>query len=126
MDAYMTEQGDITLAGNGDIAVTQTTWRDYLQQAYLRLMTPVSDFTMYPLLGAELDELIGMPQNQQTGDYGCQLVKQALERDGRFIGVPIDVKAVPVSLQGIRFDVYMTVGSRTQMILSIEQSLGLQ
>jgi hypothetical protein len=125
MDLYMTESGDLAVTSGGDLAITESRWRDYSQQAYLRLMTQVSDFTMYPTLGADLEELQGMPQSKETGDYGIRLIESALRREGSFVGLPIQVKAVPVSLQGIRFDIYITAGSRTEMVLSIEQDLGL-
>lgn len=122
-DLYFTEDGDITVDHNGDLALVTSPWRDYSQQAYLRLMTATSDFTMYPNIGADLDQLLGMPQTQETGEYGKQLILDSLNRDGAFTGIPVDIKAVPISLQTIRFDIFITVGSRTELILSIEQSL---
>ncbi len=122
----MTDSGDIAISASGDIAMVDSPWRDYAQQAYLRLMTSMMDFTLYPTLGADLEQLIGMPQTEATGEYGRQLILTALNREGRFNGLPIDVKAVPVSLQGIRFDIYITAGSRTEMLLSIEQNLGVE
>lgn len=126
MDLYLTEDGDIAVASNGDIAMTETPWRDYVQQAYIRLMTVIGDFTLYPTLGADLDRLIGMPQSKETGDYGISLINSALTRTGSNLSaLPISVNAVPISMQAIRFDIYITAGSRTEMILSIEQNLGL-
>ncbi len=126
MDFYFTESGDLAISSSGDIALVDSPWRDYAQQAYIRVMTAISDFALYPTLGADLEELVGMPQSKATGDYGIQLIKNAMSRDGKFNGIPVEVKAVPVSMQGIRFDIYISVGSRTEMILSIEQSLGLE
>lgn len=122
-DLYFTESGDIVVDHNGDLALVPSPWRDYSQQAYIRVMTVTSDFTMYPNIGADLEQLYGMPNTQQTGDFGKQLIMNALTRDGKFNGIPIDVKAVPISLQSIRFDINITVGSRTELVLSIEQSL---
>lgn len=122
----MTDTGDIAISSSGDIAMVDSQWRDFAQQAYIRLMTAVSDFTLYPMLGADLEQLIGMPQTERTGEFGKQLIIAALNKEGRFTGIPIAVKAIPVSLQAIRFDIYITVGSRTEMLLSIEQNLGLE
>lgn len=122
----MTDSGDIAISASGDIALVDSIWRDHAQQAYLRLMTSMMDFTLYPSLGADLEQLVGMPQTAATGEYGKQLILTALNREGRFNGLPIDVKAVPISLQGIRFDIYITAGSRTEMLLSIEQNLGVE
>lgn len=126
MDLYLTESGDLAVTSNGDLALTETVWRDLSQQAYLRIMTQTDDFTLYPNLGADLESLIGMPQSPETAEVGKQLIMSALNREGRFIGLPIEIRAVPTSFQSIRFDIYITYGSRTQMILSIEQDLGIQ
>jgi hypothetical protein len=124
-DLYLTEAGDLAIGSNGDLAITENIWRDLSQQAYLRIMTQIGDFTLYPSLGADLEALIGMPQSKETADYGISLIKSALDREGKFIGTDINIKAVPTSFQSIRFDLYITSGSKTQMILSIEQDLGI-
>lgn len=126
MDLYLTEAGDLAISSDGDLALTETPWRDLSQQAYLRIMTQTDDFILYPNLGADLESLIGMPQSPETAEMGKQLIISALNREGRFTGLPIEIKAVPISFQSIRFDIYITYGSRTRMILSIEQDLGIQ
>lgn len=126
MDLYLTEAGDLAISSDGDLALTETVWRDLSQQAYLRLMTQINDFVLYPNIGADLESLIGMTQSEETAEIGKQLILSALNREGRFIGLPIEIKAVPTSFQSIRFDIYITYGSRTRMILSIEQDLGIQ
>lgn len=125
MDLYFNETGDITKSPDGDIAITPTQWRDDLQQAYIRMMTDTGDFLLYPDLGASLSLLYGMPQSQETGDYGVALINSSLEREGRFIGRRIEVKPVPISYQSIRFDVFLTTGTREQMQISVEQELEL-
>jgi hypothetical protein len=125
-DCFLSDTGDLQISTTGDIAITETTWRDYGQQAYIIMMTPITDFTLYPNLGTELESIIGMPQTEETGNYGCELIKAALSRDGKFSGIPVAVKAIPTSLQAIRFDIYVTVGSRSGLILSLEQDLGIR
>lgn len=122
-DFYLNDLGDINITSNGDIALCETPWRNYSQQAYLRIMTELGDFTMYPGLGANLESLMGMPNTPRTGEIGKNLILDALNRESAFAGLTLDVKAIPVSLDAIRFDIYITAGSRTEMILSIEQSL---
>lgn len=126
MDAYLTEQGDITTNSGGDIALSDTQWRDDVQQAYVRVMTDPGDFILYPSLGAGLSQLFGMPQTPETGGFGIKLIEGALEREGRFTGKPVEVKAVPISHQSIRFDINITSGSREQIKLSVKQGLGVQ
>lgn len=125
MDLYFTESGDIARSPSGDLAATDTPYRDDLQQAYIRVMTDTGDYLLYPELGAGLSELYGLPQSPETGAYGEALISAALNREGRFAGRPFTVKAVPVGPQAIRFDVFIISGNREQINLSVEQDLGL-
>lgn len=125
MDLYFTEEGDIALSPSGDIALSDTPWRDDVQQAYIRVMTDEGDYLLYPELGASLSFLYGMPQSPDTGSYGEELIKSALNREGRFTGKSFDVRAVPIGPQAIRFDVDIISGSRDVIRLSVEQNLGL-
>lgn len=125
MDLYFTEEGDITISPEGDIAIADTPWRDDVQQAYIRIMTDEGDYMLFPELGASLSLLNGMPQSPETGDYGVALITSALNREGRFASRPFTIKSVPVGPQTIRFDVSITSGSRDQLRLSVEQGLGL-
>lgn len=122
-DLYFTDEGDLAVSQSGDIALTDTAWRDDMQQAYIRVMTDRGDYLLYPELGAALSELYGMPQSPDTGRYGEELITAALNREGRFNGRPFTVKAVPTGPQTIRFDVFIISGSRQQIQLSVEQDL---
>lgn len=125
MDLYFSEQGDIKISPNGDIAVTETVWRDDAQQIYIRIMTDPGDYLLYTKLGANMESLYGMPQSSQTGELGKNIIMSALEREGRFQGKTVSIKAVPTGPQSIRFDVYMVVGSKDNLIMSIEKDLGV-
>lgn len=123
MDLYITEAGDLAVSSNGDLAMADTPWRDDVQAAYIRVMTDPGDFTLYPLLGAGLSNLYGMPQTPATGQTGVTLIQSALDREGRFLGKPTTITPVPISYQTIRFDIAITSGSREQIKLSVEQGL---
>lgn len=125
MDLYFNESGDIEPSHNGDIAMTQTNWRDDVQAAYIRVMTDQEDFTLYPDLGATLSRLYGMPQSPETGEEGKALIISALKKDGRFEGYGMNVKAVPTSASSIRFDIRLFSGNRRRIAMSVEQDLGL-
>lgn len=125
-DLYLTEDGDLAISHSGDFEVTDSPWRELSQQAYISILTAKGDFLLYPQIGAELEKLIGMPQSAATGEYGKQLIADALRRNPRFISLPLNIKAVPVSAQAIRFDVYVTSGYQTEVVLSIEQNLGVE
>jgi hypothetical protein len=124
-DFYMTEAGDLTVAASGDLAHTQTAWRDDVQQAYIRMMTDDGDFLIYPMLGASLSKLWGKPQSPETGQMGVNLITAAMDRESRFVGRRYTVNAVPTGPQTIRFDVAIISGSQEQLVLSVEQNLGI-
>lgn len=123
MDLYFTQEGDVAISPSGDLAVTEGPWRDTIQQAYIRILTDQGDFIPYPTLGASLSDLYGMPQSPETGKYGEELIKSALDREGRFVGSPFFVKAVPTGPQSIRFDISILSGSTGQLEFSVEQDL---
>jgi len=125
MDLYFSEQGDIKISPNGDIAVTETEWRDDAQQVYIRIMTDPGDYLLYQNLGANMHSLYGMPQSSHTGELGKSIIMSALEREGRFQGKTISIKAIPTGPQSIRFDVYVVVSSKDNLIMSIEKDLGV-
>lgn len=124
-DFFFDETGDIRTAPGGDIALTDSSWRDDAQQAYIRIKTQPGDFLMYPDLGADLDQLRGMPQSESTGSIGKQIIKRALENGTVFQGRQIFYKAIPTGPQTIRFDIYIVSNSQDSHILSIEQNLGV-
>lgn len=122
-DLYLTNDGDLAIDSLNDIGVTQSSLRESLQQAYVRIMTEVGDWLNYSDLGCDLNRLYGMPQSETTGLYGIQLIKAALLRDGYFTNSVIDIQAIPISLQVIRFDIYIKVLDNQQVKLSIHQEL---
>lgn len=123
MDVHLTEGGDIAISPSGDLAITESPWRDLLQQAYIRVLTDVEDYLLYPELGASLSELIGMPQSPQTGAYGVALIESALNREGVFTGRSFSVTPIPTGPQSIRFDIKVSTGTRNFVTLSVEQQL---
>ena len=126
MDLYFSTKGDLALASNGDIAMTENVWRDSAQQAYLRIMTEPGDFILYPNLGTDMSELSGMPQSKETAEHGANLIRAALDREGSFVGKTINIAAVPMGPQAIRFDIYIATETSDVLLMSIEQDLGFR
>ena len=125
-DLCFTEAGDLAIGSDGDLALVDDAWRNHSQQAYIRLKTAIGDYLLYPGLGADLEKLIGQPQSEATGELGKFLILKSLTKDSTLAGMPIDVKATPVSYQSIRFDVYITASNRTELLLSVIQDLGAE
>jgi hypothetical protein len=125
MDLYFSESGDLKLTPTRDIALTDSDWRDSAQRAYMILQTTPGDFILYPRLGADLSVLYGMPQSKDTGDLGIKIIEEALTRTTTFSASSLSIKAVPTGPQTIRFDVYIVSGAKRNMMISIQQDLGL-
>lgn len=124
-DLYIDLSGDLRINGNGDIALAQTAAEKDIQQVYIRLMTEPGDFWIYPYLGTDLSLLYGMPQTKETGEFGKRMIKAALEREGVFANRKIQIEAVPVSADSIRFDVLIATDFNEPTVLSIVQNLGV-
>jgi len=125
MDLYFSESGDLKLTPTKDIALTDSDWRDSAQKAYMILQTTPGDFTLYPRLGAELSRLYGLPQSRETGNLGIKIIEEALTRSNTFSASNLNVKAIPTGPQTIRFDIYVVNGNKKNMMISIQQNLGL-
>lgn len=123
-DLHFTLSGDILIGGNKDIVLTNSSMQSDVQQAYIRLMTEPGDFYIYPLLGIDLSLLYGMPQSQETGEFGKKLIQTGLQREGIFKGRNIKIDAVPTSRDTIRFDVHIISDIDQPVVLSVSQTLG--
>jgi hypothetical protein len=120
-DLYFTDDGDFAVASNGDIAVTPTSQEQIRQQAQLRMVTQKPDFIPYPLIGADLQRLIGMPQRPETASLGSRLIKKALEYDSFVTGET--VTPVPTDYNKITFTIRIPHGKRESVNLVLEQLL---
>jgi hypothetical protein len=116
--------GDLLVNGGKDIAITASSLQDDVQQVYIRLMTEPGDFAIYPSMGTDLSRLYGMPQSKETGEYGSRLIMTALEKEDVFIGRNIQINAVPVSKNSIRFDVHIITDTNQPVTVSVNQDLG--
>jgi hypothetical protein len=123
-DLHFTLSGDILIGGNKDIVLTNSSMQSDVQQAYIRLMTEPGDFYIYPLLGIDLSLLYGMPQSQETGEFGKKLIQTGLQREGIFKGRNIKIDAVPTGRDTIRFDVHIISDIDQPVVLSVSQTLG--
>ena len=123
-DLYFTLTGDIVVNGNMDVALSNSPIQNDIQQIYLRLMTEPGDFYVYPLLGIDLSLLYGMPQSPQTGEFGKNLIRSGLQKEGLFKDRNILINAIPTSRDSIRFDVHIVSDSDQVITLSVSQNLG--
>lgn len=123
-DLFFSQEGDLLIDGNKDIARTVDSLQNDIQQIYIRLMTEPGDFYIYPLLGIDLSLLYGMPQTPETGEFGKKLIRSGLQREGIFKGRNIKINAIPTGFDTIRFDVHILSDIDRPVVLSVSQTLG--
>lgn len=78
-----------------------------LQLIKSRLNTENPDWYFYEEVGADLTDLIGLPNNEQTAQTGMDLILRALTYDGAFKEEDLTIEAVPVSKDQILYDVQL-------------------
>lgn len=76
-----------------------------LQLMRTRLMTENPDWDLYPRIGADLTDLIGLPNTQETAELGIRLIEQSLTSDGAFSLNELSVDVVPVGPTTLLFDI---------------------
>jgi hypothetical protein len=123
-DLYFTLDGDFLVNGMKDLSLTPSSLQEDIQQIYLRLMTEPGDFYIYPQLGIDLSRLYGLPQTKETAEFGKNLIRDGLQREGLFKGRNIKITAVPTSKDTIKFDIHIVSDIDEPIVLSVSQSLG--
>ncbi|MGG0255018.1 hypothetical protein ABEY61_07485 [Bacillus toyonensis] len=72
-----------------------------------RLRTDNPDWFIHREIGADLSELIGLPNTRETGDLGKSLIEKSLTGDKFLLPGNLNVRPVPVNSSEILF--YITV-----------------
>ncbi|TNP18937.1 hypothetical protein FHY73_14605 [Bacillus tropicus] len=72
-----------------------------------RLRTDNPDWFIHKDIGADLSELIGLPNTRETGELGKSLIEKSLTSDKFILPSDLNVRPVPVSSSEILF--YITV-----------------
>lgn len=102
MDFY----GDIQVTESGDLALISGTKQDE-QMIVCRVRTSGHDWPHHPWIGANLEDLKGMPNTRETAETGARMILDTLTRDNRFEGRSIEVLPIPTGRDEITFLVFM-------------------
>lgn len=70
-----------------------------------RLRTDNPDWYLHDQIGADLSELIGLPNTRSTGDLGVSLIQHSLCHDGFLKLSDLRIRAVPVTSSEILFHI---------------------
>lgn len=83
-----------------------------LQLIKSRLQTENPDWRLYPLVGADLTDLIGLPNTPETAYLAEQSVLRALTYDGAFKEKDLTINVVPVSAFTLFIDIKLRQGNQ--------------
>ena len=93
-----------------------------LQLIKSRLMTENPDWNLYPEIGADLTDLIGMRNTPETAEVGINLIRRSLTRDRAFNEEDLEIDAAPVGPRTLLFSILL---KRNQNILRYTGTLNL-
>lgn len=102
MDFKLTLNGDIELT-NGDIADIKD--KSLLVQHAISRLKSVKIDWFKDNIGADMEELIGLPNTRETGDLGKDKIIKAMTEDELFKEGEVEVSIYPVSKTSIAYNV---------------------
>ena len=100
-DILISSDGDLVPNWNGGLSEGDDDVIDY-QDINWRVLTNDPEHRAWNL-GANLEDLIGLPNNPTTASMGERQIVSALTFDGRFDYNYLSVKSVPISQNEIQF-----------------------
>jgi len=131
IDLYWTLDGDLALDRNGDLRDTSfDQLRSTLQEIRTRARSSLQDWAIHPNLGANLDALLGRPNNKFTAEEGRTNIISALTMHGFLKKNNVKVKYVPISRHQIAYfievkvvlsDTMQTKLLKTQLLYDTEE-----
>jgi hypothetical protein len=109
-DFYWTLDADLSIGENGDIRDTSfDVFRSLFQECRTRVRSSYKDWAMHPLLGANLDELLGNINNKATAEEGKTRLFSAISQGGFLSKDLIRIRYLPIGRNRLLFDITVTV-----------------
>ena len=110
IDLYWTLDGDLAIGEDGDLRDTsfdslRSTW----QEMRTRIRSSLRDWAIHPRLGANLERLLGEPNNRETAEEGKARIVNALALEGFLPRSAIEVRYLPVSVTELVFAIRVMV-----------------
>lgn len=111
IDLELTPDGDLVLdRKTNDVAVVHK--QNYIaQSARIRIQVTDPEWQDYQVnqIGANLEDLIGLPNTQETAIEGIERIVYTLTKDGLLDTEEVYIKPVPVSKYVIAFYVFIKI-----------------
>jgi len=100
IDILVDASGDLVLDSSKNFKFANS--RETLQQDIaFRAQTEFDDFEPHPEAGADLQALLGEPNNRENAELGEKKLFTSLTKDGRIVSQDLRVKAVPIAMNTI-------------------------
>lgn len=117
MDFALTQEGDLSQSPSGNLEIVQN---DHLkvQNAHCRVQSVKSDWYM-DNVGANLESLIGLPNETDTVELGKTLITSALTEHGLYQSDDIYIEVEEVRLTVLRYLVYLKTAERRARLLQV-------
>lgn len=121
VDLYWTLDGDFAFGEDGDLKDTSfDVFRSLWQEMRTRCRSSFRDWALHPMLGANLDELLGEMNNKATAEEGKTRLLSALTQGGFLPRSAIRIRYLPIGRHRLLYDITVTVGDpgsgRTRML----------
>jgi hypothetical protein len=121
IDFYWTLDGDLAVGKDGDIRDTSfDILRSEWQEIRTRVQSGYNDWALHPTLGANLDELIGKPNNKLTAEEGKSAIIAALSQGGFIRKEAISIRYIPLAKHWLMYQisvkVYVTDTGQTRLL----------
>jgi len=110
-DLRITEDGDLVIE-NGDLALVSGP-EATAQNVMCRLKSADPEWYLEQI-GANLEDLLGMPNTPETAAYGEELIRRALFADDLISPEDLYVQAVPIDRQTLLFFVFFKPPNATE------------
>jgi len=111
LDLVFTKNGDYSLSsiGNDFRDTSFAAFESVKQEVRTRVCSITKDWVFYPTITANLDLVIGKPNNKETGLFIEGEVRRALSHDSFISAKDLKVRAFPLSNETIGIMVMLTV-----------------
>lgn len=122
-DVGLTDDGDLDLDSlNKEFTVVSE--NDYIsQQVKIRVKTVNSDW-FFDDLGADMEQLLGMPNTKDTAQKGISLIRNCLTYDRFLTNDDIYIKPMPLDVDNVSFFLFVKTPF-TEKPLSFEVAVAL-
>lgn len=105
-DLYWTLDGDLSVGKDGDIRDTSfDPLRSEWQEIRTRVQSGYNDWALHPTLGANLDQLIGGPNNKLTAEEGKASIIAALSQGGFIKKEAVSVRYIPLGRHWLMYQI---------------------